>query len=246
MPDITLIIQPGFEVPGYPRCFSGSPFVIKIQRILHYKGLPFRIREVGWLEREAVLPKVSASRKLPVLEYDGERIEDSTQIAHALEARHPEPRLIPADAMLAARCHFLEEWADEAFYWYGLYEQRLITTPEVVTGAYFAGLPEDFRVSTTGRALERAVENLDRQGVGRYPPEKIKADVQRSLDALLTFVRADCFIAGPALSLADIAVFAQMHRRCSGTNPWLESQIKARPELQAWVERVDRFTSSAT
>ncbi len=26
---LTLYIQPGFQVPGKPRCFSGSPFVIK-------------------------------------------------------------------------------------------------------------------------------------------------------------------------------------------------------------------------
>ena len=245
-PKITLIIQPPFQVAGRERCFSGSPFAIKVQRILQYKRLPFEVEEVGWLERAQRLPELSASRKLPVLNYDGEQIEDSTVIAHELEARHPIPPLVPADPLLAARCHFLEEWADEALYWYGLYEQRRMTNPQVVTDAYFAGLPDDFRVPATQRALEQAEQNLDRQGVGRYPPAKVQMDVRRALDALLAFIRADGFVAGSALSVADIAIFAQLHRRSAGTNPWLESELAARPELAAWMARVNRLTSAPT
>jgi glutathione S-transferase len=245
MPNITLIIQPPFQVPGREQCFSGSPFAIKVQRILQYKRLPFEVVEVGWLERAQRLPELSASRKLPVLSYDGEQIEDSTVIAHELEARHPRPALIPADQLLAARCHFLEEWADEALYWYGLYEQRRMTNPHVVTDAYFAGLPDDFRVPATQRALQQAEENLDRQGVGRYPPAKVQADVRRGLDALRTFVRADGFVAGSALSLADIAIFAHLHRRSAGTNPWLESELSARADLAAWMARVNRMTAAS-
>ena len=244
MPRITLIIQPPFQVPGRERCFSGSPFAIKVQRILQYKSLPFAVEEVGWLERAQRLPALAHSRKLPVLQYDGEQIEDSTVIAHELEARHPLPALIPADPLLAARCHFLEEWADEALYWYGLYEQRRMTNPQVVTDAYFAGLPDDYRIPATQRALEVAEENLDRQGAGRYPPAKIQTDVRRGLDALQTFIRADGFVAGAALSLADIAIFAQLHRRSAGTNPWLESELSARPDLAAWMARVNRLTTS--
>lgn len=245
MPEITLIIQPPFQVSGRERCFSGSPFAIKVQRILQYKRLPFRVEEVGWIERAQRLPELAASRKLPVLNYNGVRIEDSSVIAHALEARHPGPPLIPADALLAARCHFLEEWADEALYWYGLYEQRRMTNPRVVTDAYFAGLPDEFKSSTVEQALQRADDNLDRQGVGRYPPEKVQADVRRGLDALLSFVRAEGFVAGAALSLADIAIFAQFHRRSAGTNPWLESELSAQPDLSAWMERVNRLTAAA-
>jgi glutathione S-transferase len=239
---LTLYIQPGFQVPGKPRCFSGSPFVIKVQRILQYKRLPFRVEEIGWMERAERLPKISVSRKLPVLDYDGERIEDSTDIAYALDARHPEPPLLPSDELLRARCHFLEEWADEALYWYGIYEARRVTPGDVVSQAYFAGLPEDSRHVASERSAKNVEENLDRQGVGRYPPEKVQADVRRGLDALVSLLGNDRFVAGPALSLADIAIFAQLHRRSAGTNPWLESQLRARPALTGWLQRVDGLT----
>ena len=70
---IVLFNQPSFQVPGRERCESGTPFGIKIARLLGYKGLAFENDEVGWLERMERLPRLSKSNKLPVLEYDGER-----------------------------------------------------------------------------------------------------------------------------------------------------------------------------
>lgn len=84
MPEIVLHIQPGFQVPGHPRCFSGTPFAIKVERLLRAKGLPFEVTEVAWAERAARLPALSRSRKLPVLVYDGEPVEDSSVIARFL------------------------------------------------------------------------------------------------------------------------------------------------------------------
>jgi hypothetical protein len=47
VPDIVLYVQPGFEVPGHRRCISGTPFAIKLARVLQYKRLPFRVVEIG-------------------------------------------------------------------------------------------------------------------------------------------------------------------------------------------------------
>ncbi len=145
MPQITLHIQPRFRVEGRPWCFSGTPFAIKLQRVLQYKKLPFEVVEVGWLERAEVLPRLSASNKLPVLDYDGERIEDSSDIARFIEERHPDPPLVPSEAMARARCHFIEEWADDVLYWYGAYEQVRITEGNVVARAYARERPDDQR-----------------------------------------------------------------------------------------------------
>ncbi|MDD9940597.1 MAG: glutathione S-transferase family protein [Myxococcales bacterium] len=241
-PKIILYIQPGFELPGHPRCLSGTPFAIKVARTLAYKGLDFELEEVGWAERAERLPQISAARKLPVLEYNGERIEDSTDIAYFLDARHPSPPLLPADPELRARCHFVEDWADEVLYWYGIYEQRRISPSSEGSEAYFADFPEPLRQAAAQRLGEEVEKNLDRQGVGRYPVDKVKADTRRGLDALVTYLENAPYIAGPALSLADLAVFGQFRRRLAGTNPWLEGEIRARPTLGTWYERVDAAT----
>ena len=242
MPKITLHIQPGFQVEDRPRCFSGTPFAIKVQRVLQYKKLDFDVVEVGWLERAEVLPRLSASNKLPVLDYDGSRVEDSTDIARFIEQRHPEPPLIPSDPLLRARCHFIEEWADDVLYWYGAYEQVRITPGNVVARAYYRDLPDGVRQKAEELAVEGAGRAQGVQGVGRYPPEKIQADVSRGLDQLSVLIDADGFLAGGELSLADIAVFGQLHRRLAGTNPWLEGQIASRAALTGWLAHVDRLT----
>lgn len=237
-PEITLYIQPGFQVPGHPRCFSGTPFALKVARILRFKRLAFQVEEVSWAVRAERLPELAASNKLPVLEYDGERIEDSTDIACFLEAKHPEPPLWPADPLQRARCDVLEDWADEVLYWYGIYEQRRISVSKDSDEAYFADFPEPARTLAVERLRGEVEKNLNRQGIGRYPVDKVKSDIRRGLDALCAFLGADDYVAGPALSLADLALCGQFERRLAGTNPWLAEQVRARPALSAWLQRV--------
>jgi glutathione S-transferase len=244
-PPITLFIQPGFQVEGRPRCFSGTPFAIKVERCLRYKQLPFDVREVGWLERATLLPTISRSGKLPVLRYGDQLIEDSTVIAYWIEERHPEPSLVPSDSVAHAHMHVLEEWADEVLYWYGIYEAARFGGFDVQVEAYFRDLPEPVRRAVAERMRASVAENLDRQGIGRYPKEKVIADVRRGLDALAALVTAEPFVTGPTLTLADVALFGQLHRRMAGTHRWLEQEVAARPAIQTWLRRVDAMTGGA-
>jgi glutathione S-transferase len=50
---------------------------------------------------------------LPVIELDGRRIGDSSAIIAALEQRHPDPPLYPADEDERRRALALEDWFDE-------------------------------------------------------------------------------------------------------------------------------------
>jgi len=70
----------------------------------------------------------------------------------------------------------------------------------------------------------------------------VKRDIARGLDQLTVLIEADGFVAGRQISLADIAVFGQLHRRLAGTNPWLEAEVAARSPLADWVARVDQLT----
>jgi glutathione S-transferase len=243
IPDILLHIQPGFQVPGRPRCFSGSPFAIKVQRILHYKHLPFRVREVGWQERLQVLPALAKSGKLPVLDYADERIEDSTAMAYFLETRHPEPALVPADDYARARMHFMEEWADEVLYFYGIYGNLVLggrTTLRYVSEQFSA----EFEAQLEAQVRQHLEQTVHYQGLGRYPIEKFQADLSRSLDALTALIARDGFVAGSRLTLADLAVFGQMARFLSGTHEWFEGDFNRRRALRTWFERIDDSTQA--
>jgi len=102
--------------------WSISPFCGKVRRILEHKGLAYEIVNYnGFRARKA--SGLSSAGKLPVLDYDGERIQDSSDIAAFLEARHPEQPIFPADPELRARAHFWEDWADESLFWFEAHQR---------------------------------------------------------------------------------------------------------------------------
>src|SRR3990172_6929571 len=95
-----------------------SPFVEKVARAFELKGIAFTLvpprspRDFKrWNPR---------TRKMPVIDIDGERVYDSTAILRLLDEIVPEPGLVDRDAGVAARQRFLEDWSDEALYWYGM------------------------------------------------------------------------------------------------------------------------------
>jgi glutathione S-transferase len=93
-----------------------SHFSEKARWALDYKEIPHRRRAVVvpgthiptslWLTR-------GASYTFPVLEIDGRRIGDSTEIIAVLEGTFPEPPLYPADPVQRRRALELEDFFDE-------------------------------------------------------------------------------------------------------------------------------------
>jgi glutathione S-transferase len=83
-----------------------SPYARKVRIALAEKGIPFELRtEVPW-DSTTATPAYNPLEKLPVLVLpDGRGVYESRFILEWLEAKHPEPPLLPADAddALAAR-----------------------------------------------------------------------------------------------------------------------------------------------
>ena len=100
--------------------FQVSPFCDKVRRILHWKGLEYRIREVPLVRAQAIR-RINPTGKLPCLEHDGTFVADSTDIAYYLEERFPEPPILPEDPAERALCHVLDDWADESLYFYEMF-----------------------------------------------------------------------------------------------------------------------------
>lgn len=90
-----------------------SPYSIKVRSYLRYKNIPHK-----WLlngpANKALMKQYG---KLPIVPLlitpDGQGMQDSTPIIDALEARFPEPAVLPADPALAFIAQLLEEYADE-------------------------------------------------------------------------------------------------------------------------------------
>ena len=75
--------------------FEISPFCDKVRRILHVKRIPYEVREVPPSRALTDVRRVNRIGKLPAIEDEGRVIADSTDIAHHLEQRFPDPPLLP-------------------------------------------------------------------------------------------------------------------------------------------------------
>ena len=83
-----------------------SPYARKVRIALAEKGIPFElVTEVPWNSTTAT-PKHNPLEKLPVLIFeDGSSVYESRYILEVIEAKWPQPALVPADTWekLAAR-----------------------------------------------------------------------------------------------------------------------------------------------
>ncbi len=100
-----------------------SPFCAKVRRVLQLKGLDYQVHNIGALGSQlGEVKRLSPQGKLPVLEFGGERLADSSLIVRELERRFPAVvPLIPDDEQQRAQVHLWEDWADESLYFLEVY-----------------------------------------------------------------------------------------------------------------------------
>jgi glutathione S-transferase len=97
---------------------SISPFVRKVLAFGSEKGLALELKPAGLGRGGPEFEQCSPFRKMPGFRDPGADhgrdfcISDSTAIVTYLEAKYPEPNLIPADPIARARTIWFEEFAD--------------------------------------------------------------------------------------------------------------------------------------
>ena len=81
---------------------SLSPYVRKVLAFAAEKGIELELKPTGAAPGQPSEDFLEASpfRKMPAFRDGDYTLADSSAIVHCLEATHPEPSLIPADAKL--------------------------------------------------------------------------------------------------------------------------------------------------
>jgi len=215
-----------------------SPYCAKVRRILRHKRLPFRTVEYNGL-RALRVRKLSAAGKLPVLDYDGQRITDSSAIAAYLEMRHPQPALFPDHPRQRAMAALWEDWADESLFWFEVYFRVHDTAAlDLAATAICAGRPawERLLIVPIFRRDYRA--RLKAQGLGRLPEAEVDRLFDQHLDLLDTVLAENGKLVGATTTIADIAVAAMLDEiiRTSARG----QRILARPHVRLWLEELAR------
>ena len=207
--------------------YAQSPFSEKVR-------LAFGVKRIAWrsVHIPALMPKpdllalTGGYRRTPILQVGADVYCDSALICRVLDRRVPEPPLWPeATAGLAP---ILAQWAETTLFWTAVpYTTR---TPGGMAALFPGATPETIKGFAADRAafaphVPRLASHDARAALGHY---------LGWLDALVGDGRR--WIAGPALSIADLAVAHPLW--FMRLVPAAGALLDAHPRLVAWLERV--------
>ena len=91
---------------------SMSPFVRKVIAVLTIKEVDFKLKSVGFQDPDPDFRSASPLGKMPAIDDDGFKLADSSAICHYIEAKHPEPALIPTEAKARGRAIWWDKYSD--------------------------------------------------------------------------------------------------------------------------------------
>ncbi|HVM37579.1 MAG TPA: glutathione S-transferase family protein [Sphingomicrobium sp.] len=188
---------------------SISPFVRKVLAFAAEKGIELEVRPTRLGDDDPEFRKASPFGKMPALADGDYGLCDSSAIVHYLEAKCPEPALIPAEPRLRGRAIWFDEYADTILFDCG----RKIFFNRIVAPR-FLKRPGDEQVA------ERAIRD-------ELPP---------ILDYLETQVPSgQGFLVGDGLTLADVAVASPF---VNFLHLGIEIDSGRHPRTRAYVERM--------
>ncbi|MFM7085966.1 MAG: glutathione S-transferase family protein [Cyanobium sp.] len=190
--------------------FRHSAFCEKVRLILAAKGLEVSLLEVTPGVGQLEVFRLSGQRQVPVLVDGSTVIADSTAIALHLEEAHPTPPLLPAEPRARARVLLLEDWADTALA-SGCRRallQAAAADPLLRSGLLPEATPEPLR-QLVGVLPARLMAPVSEAIVDTLAPCEAR-QLQRNLEQLAALVAGAAYLEGDRLSLADLAVVAQL------------------------------------
>jgi glutathione S-transferase len=203
---------------------SLSPFVRKVLAYGSEKGLELEHKPLGLGSDDPDFLAASPFRKIPAFSDGDFGISDSSAIIHYLEAKYPEPALIPAEPKARARVIWFDEFADTILCACGakMFFNRIVAPR-------FLGREGD-------------LETADKAEKEELPP---------ILDYLERTIPDSGWLVGNQLTLADIAVatafanFRHLGMETDGDRypkvAEFAGRMLARPSFAGWVEREAAF-----
>lgn len=185
-----------------------SHYSEKVRWALTYKNVPHvrRTPLPGLHGPAAMLRTRSRHRRLPLLRIDGQTIGDSTAIIAALEERHPEPPLYPADPAERVRALALEDYFDEhlatAVRAYSFL--HVMREPGGLGNAIVPNNPVRRRLLGLGGPLTRMIVRGD-YGATAEREQAVRADILAAADRIERELQPSGYLVGDRFSVADLA-----------------------------------------
>ena len=204
---------------------SLSPYVRKVLAFAAEKGVELEVQPVTPGDPDPDFRLASPFGKMPGFRDGDYALPDSSAIVHYLEAKFPQPALIPAEAEARGKTIWFEEFADTILVACGA---RIFFN--LIVAPRFLGKPGDPEAA-------RQAELNDLPPILDYLERTVPDD--------------DGYLVGDRLTLADIAVagpFANFRHTNTQVDPdryprtvaYVE-RILARPSFAPWIARETAF-----
>ncbi|MDP1899225.1 MAG: glutathione S-transferase [Rubrivivax sp.] len=163
-----------------------SNYYNKVKMVLLEKGVPFTEELVRTGSKDEAVLAATPLGKVPFIRVDGRTLCESQVIVDYLEARFPQPPLLPADPLAAAKVRELIAFIE-------LHLE--LVARELYTQAFFGGTVSEGTKERVRKRLTRHIEGFKR--LAKFSPY-VAGD---------TFSLADC-AAWPSLPLVGLATKA--------------------------------------
>jgi glutathione S-transferase len=167
-----------------------SNYYNKVKLILLEKGIPFTEERVPTGSRDEAVLAATPLGKVPFIRVDGQTLCESQVIAEYLEARYPQPPLLPADPWQAAKVRELVTFIE-------LHLE--LVARELYAQAFFGGTVSDGSKERVRKVLTRNIAGFKR--LARFSPYL----------AGETFTLADCsgWVSLPLVAMATKSVLGE-------------------------------------
>ncbi len=217
-----------------------SPFCLKAHRALRLAGLHYTRRHAS---NPASHKPLTPTGQVPVLLVDGRPVADSTPIMREIERLRPGALERGLDARAKAEAWLWEELADTALN--GFFVAARWADDDnwpLVREAYFSTMPGPVRAVVPALLRRGVVKSLVARDIWRAGPTACWTRYEDLLDRLEARAPADGFWMGEHPSVADVALFGQLHGLRNRYTPRQAAMIASRRVLSAWLDRVDART----
>ena len=218
---------------------SSSPYCVKVVKALEYKRLSHEVQVA-----KMGAPKWARRRLLPVAEFAGRKIEDSTFILKALDDVYPNtPRLYPLDPVLRADTLVLEEWADEWFALYvPFYRWTLNHNFKTFAAQAFDAIPLAARKLVVPLIRRGFVKTLRERWIGLDTEAERLAHFKDAISILEARLSKNAFLVLAQPTAADFAVYPILKMILNGKIAELSKFVEASIPVMGWLQRIETAT----
>jgi glutathione S-transferase len=218
---------------------SWSPFCLKAHRALRAGGLSYERRHG---RMPSSFHKENPRRQVPVLLADGEPVADSTRILHFIE-KVAGPIGGELDPRTRAEAWLWEELADTSLNGFVVAARWADDRnwPKV-RQTYWGKAPWFVRAIVGPIVRRRVLKGLVARDVWRGGAEACWERFLTALEDLEARAPRSGFWMGERLTVADIAIFAQLQSLRTPLTQWQSHAIGQKVALRDWLDRVDALT----